>query len=201
MAKREDKRENIMKAAADAFTRYGYDKTTLDDIGRIVGLNKASLYYYYKNKEDLFLAVVLEESRRMIGHIQENVQSILDPESKILTYMTERLAYYRHVLSLNSVSTESLTTLQPAFNTLYNEIEQGEIQYVAGSLAKLNLQPGILPEQAATLLFKTANALKHEAVLQSGRLLSAEADYSQIEADIKTITGWMLKGIQHKSES
>ena len=42
-----DKREQILKAAAECLSQYGYEKTTLSDIGKLVGLNKASLYYYY----------------------------------------------------------------------------------------------------------------------------------------------------------
>jgi hypothetical protein len=33
--------------------RFGYEKAALDDTGEIVGLNKASLYYYNKSKEDI----------------------------------------------------------------------------------------------------------------------------------------------------
>ena len=54
------KKQEILKAASECFARFGYEKTTLDDIGKMVGLNKASLYYYYKNKEDIFAEVVLQ---------------------------------------------------------------------------------------------------------------------------------------------
>ena len=61
MNKKEQVKERIGKAAMECFVQYGLDKTTLDDIAKKIGLNKASLYYYYKNKEDIFLEIAIKE--------------------------------------------------------------------------------------------------------------------------------------------
>ncbi len=47
--------EKILAESARVFNRKGYDATTLDDIARALGVTKAALYYYVKNKEDLLL--------------------------------------------------------------------------------------------------------------------------------------------------
>lgn len=52
------KRDKILQAAIECFTNFGYEKTTMSDIGKRVGLNKASLYYHYKDKLALYNAVV-----------------------------------------------------------------------------------------------------------------------------------------------
>jgi AcrR family transcriptional regulator len=67
-----EKKKEILKAASDCFARYGYEKTTLDDIGKMVGLNKASLYYYYKNKEAIFSEVVFEETEALFQALTLN---------------------------------------------------------------------------------------------------------------------------------
>ena len=59
--KSDEKRKKIIQAAGDCFARFGYEKTTMDDIGKKVGLNKASLYYYYKDKESIYTEVVYVE--------------------------------------------------------------------------------------------------------------------------------------------
>ena len=41
---KKDKRQMILEAAGECFDRFGYNKTTLKDIGERVGLNKASIY-------------------------------------------------------------------------------------------------------------------------------------------------------------
>jgi TetR/AcrR family transcriptional regulator len=46
-------RERILAESAREFNRRGYHATTLDDIARALGVTKAALYYYVKNKEDV----------------------------------------------------------------------------------------------------------------------------------------------------
>lgn len=47
------KREAILRSAARAFTRRGYHGTTMDDIASQLLMTKGSLYYYFKDKEDI----------------------------------------------------------------------------------------------------------------------------------------------------
>lgn len=56
-AEREEKREAVLHAAAQAFSDNGFYKTSLDDIAERLGVTKPTLYYYAKNKEDLVVAV------------------------------------------------------------------------------------------------------------------------------------------------
>lgn len=60
MAKDQTKNK-ILSVAARIFARYGYQKTTVDEIARTAHKAKGSVYYYYKSKEDLFRAVVEQE--------------------------------------------------------------------------------------------------------------------------------------------
>jgi TetR/AcrR family transcriptional regulator len=46
-------REKILAVSGRVFNRRGYYGTTLDDIGRALGVRKAALYYYVKSKEEL----------------------------------------------------------------------------------------------------------------------------------------------------
>ncbi|MEP7288207.1 MAG: TetR/AcrR family transcriptional regulator [Chloroflexota bacterium] len=51
------RRQEIIAAALKAFTEKGYDKTSMDDIVRVSGLSKGTLYWYFDNKQALFAAV------------------------------------------------------------------------------------------------------------------------------------------------
>ncbi len=48
--KKDANRENILKIAREIFSKYGFKKTTLDDIANAVRKGKSSLYYYFKSK-------------------------------------------------------------------------------------------------------------------------------------------------------
>lgn len=56
-AEREQKREAVLHAAAQAFAENGYYRTSLDDIAERLGVTKPTLYYYARSKEDLIVAV------------------------------------------------------------------------------------------------------------------------------------------------
>lgn len=54
-------REEILNGAKELFERFGFKKTTMEDIAKQVGKSKSALYYYYKTKEEIFEAVILNE--------------------------------------------------------------------------------------------------------------------------------------------
>jgi TetR/AcrR family transcriptional regulator len=53
-----DTRERIMEVAEDAFAFYGFSGASLQDIADRVGIKKASLFYYFKGKEELYAEVI-----------------------------------------------------------------------------------------------------------------------------------------------
>lgn len=58
------KRKQILSAARAQFSQYGFQRTSMDDIARESGFSRASLYSYFKNKEEIFksLAEALYET-------------------------------------------------------------------------------------------------------------------------------------------
>lgn len=48
------RRKAILKAAFEAFSSYGFRRTTMEDIARAAGMSRAALYLHYRNKEDIF---------------------------------------------------------------------------------------------------------------------------------------------------
>lgn len=53
-----DTRERIVSAAADLFYLEGYRAASLDSVARRAGVNRGSLYYFFKSKKNLALAVI-----------------------------------------------------------------------------------------------------------------------------------------------
>jgi AcrR family transcriptional regulator len=58
-----DKRKQILAAALKVFAKYGFEKATIKQIAREAGLSTTSLlYWYFKNKNELLLSVLNQES-------------------------------------------------------------------------------------------------------------------------------------------
>ena len=71
---KEQRRNYILDSAEKLFFSKGYDNVTMDDIANEIGLNKATLYLYFRNKESLFFAVVLRGARILNAMIKEKIE-------------------------------------------------------------------------------------------------------------------------------
>ncbi|MEZ5753399.1 MAG: TetR/AcrR family transcriptional regulator [Paracoccaceae bacterium] len=54
-----DRQDAILDAAFQAFSTYGYRRTSMDDIARGAGMSRTALYLHYRNKEDIFRSLAL----------------------------------------------------------------------------------------------------------------------------------------------
>ena len=54
--KSEDTREKILLAAIQRFSKFGYRRTSIDDVAEEAGLARATVYLYWRRKQDLFVA-------------------------------------------------------------------------------------------------------------------------------------------------
>jgi AcrR family transcriptional regulator len=65
------KRRLILKTAARIFARNGFQKTTIDEIAEALQVTKPTIYYYFKNKEDLLFQI----TRLALGDLDRAVSS------------------------------------------------------------------------------------------------------------------------------
>ena len=86
-SKREQRADRILDAAAELMLRWGYNKTTIDDIARAAGVAKGTIYLHWKTREDLFLALMRREYVRLVEDIQQRIAS--DPEGGTLQGITK----------------------------------------------------------------------------------------------------------------
>lgn len=66
-----EKKIQIIKAAQKRLSKHGLHKTTLDEIARDLRMGKATLYYYFQSKEDIFYATVEFEISQLTAEIAE----------------------------------------------------------------------------------------------------------------------------------
>jgi len=63
----EVRRAQILEAAQSCFGKTGYHKTKMDDIVRASGLSKGALYWHFKSKEEIFLALFDQYDREIFA--------------------------------------------------------------------------------------------------------------------------------------
>lgn len=86
-------KESIVDSASWLFDRFGYEKTSVDEIARRAHRAKTSVYYYFEGKLAIFKAV-LEKEFAAVRHGLEEVMKIYseDPKKELVTYLTRRMS-------------------------------------------------------------------------------------------------------------
>lgn len=68
------RRQEIVEAAIKIFSRKGFHQTKVQDITRSIGISTGTFYIYFKNKRDLFVEVVDEVFRTIVGEAAKALQ-------------------------------------------------------------------------------------------------------------------------------
>jgi len=92
-------REKILTVAARMFGKYGFQKTTVDEIARTAHKAKGSVYYYFKSKEELFLAVVTQEINILKSGLTRVIVDSQDATGMIRNYLMNRMILMKDALN------------------------------------------------------------------------------------------------------
>lgn len=93
----QDMRENIVRVATEVFSRFGFKKTSMEDIARALRMGKSSIYYYFKGKEEIFQAVVDKEANLLRVKVKEILDSSLEAKEKLRSYVKLRMDVIKHL--------------------------------------------------------------------------------------------------------
>jgi AcrR family transcriptional regulator len=127
--KKDLNRENILKIARDIFSKYGFKKTTLDDIASAVRKGKSSLYYYFESKEDLFQAVIMKEVD-ILGHeLDIVINRNTDPIDKLRDYILTKLKTFRSLANFYHAIENDVTAVG-FINDIKRRYEMDEIRMI-----------------------------------------------------------------------
>src|SRR6266852_4942869 len=81
-SRRQERADRILDAAAELILRWGYRKTTIDDIAKQAGVAKGTIYLHWKTREDLFLVLMAREGLKVTEDIKQRIAS--DPKGSTL---------------------------------------------------------------------------------------------------------------------
>ncbi len=76
-SRREERAQRILDVAAALILRWGYNKTTIDDIARQAGVAKGTIYLHWKTREALFRALMHRERLALLTDLRQRI--VADP--------------------------------------------------------------------------------------------------------------------------
>ncbi len=94
------KKERILLAAEDVFSRRGYSKATLDEIIAIADTGKGTLYKYFGNKDNLFYTLVSARHEAFIRKSRPLSEGSADIKERMYNYLVMLLDFLRENMGL-----------------------------------------------------------------------------------------------------
>ncbi|MBC8213407.1 MAG: TetR/AcrR family transcriptional regulator [Candidatus Marinimicrobia bacterium] len=133
------RKELILKSAINVFKSKGLDGATMDEIAQNAGFGKATLYYYFKSKEEIFNSILLHGWNVIWESIEDDIVGDESPRRKfikIIKNITELVNNDRPLYEFLFYAPQTLdkqTGTEPAwkeyqqklYNTLLHLIQTG----------------------------------------------------------------------------
>ena len=155
-----DTLRRILNEATPLFVARGYQGVSMREIGEAVGITKAALYYHFRDKEELFMAILRESLDELGGILDEAERSEPTARGQIGRAMAGLLGLPAERRALIRVATQEMTHVsadaRSAFNGVYQEKFVGRIvAMLQGGMARGEVKP-LDPQLAAWLLLGLA---------------------------------------------
>jgi AcrR family transcriptional regulator len=196
-----DKVQMIIEASQKRFGLFGVEKTSMREIADDLKLSKASLYYYFPDKESLYKAVVEKEQVEFISKISERIFSIHDPEKLLLEYSSARLTYFRTLLNLSRLRLETYSSLKPGFRETIQVFKEKEKEIVKRIFDK-GISSGIFfirdTEQTASLFLDLSKGLRITLVNEKNTQFIEQEEFDLLLEKTIAFVNVFIKGLKYK---
>jgi AcrR family transcriptional regulator len=138
------KRAVIIQAAARVFSKNGYERANMGDVAAEAGGDRASVYYYFKGKHELFHAVIIDAVEHLV-HAAERIAAADVPSAERVRQLVAELmqAYTDHYPYLYVYVQEDMTKLaaEDASSKTLRQLARRFTSAVEGMLA-VGIQTG-----------------------------------------------------------
>jgi AcrR family transcriptional regulator len=158
------KRAAIIKAAAQVFQASGYERASMNDVAAKAGTDRASVYYYFKGKHELFHAVIIDAVQHLVDFAERIAGAELRSAERVRQLIAELMrAYTDHYPYLYVYVQEDMTKLaedDASSRTLrrlarrFNSAVQGML---AMGVESGEFKPGLDAELAANAILGALN--------------------------------------------
>lgn len=98
---REQRRVYILDTAEELFFAKGFSSVSMDEIAKKIGLNKATIYLYFEDKDSLFFGIVLRKMRIHHKKLEECAYQKITGRERITDMMAAGFAFIRENLEFN----------------------------------------------------------------------------------------------------
>ena len=127
-------RSEIVQVASKIFTRFGFRKTTMEEIARASKKGKSSIYYYFSSKEDIFRAVVEKEAEELKKELKKAISDVDDPIEQLKTFLLFRMRKLKTLKNFYAALKSDYLNHLEFIENIRKEYDRQEIEVVKNIL-------------------------------------------------------------------
>ena len=189
----------ILDAAQKRFGMYGLEKTTMKEIAQDTGLSKASLYYYFPDKLQLFHAVIEKEQKEFLSFLSRTFNQINEPEDKLREYVVIRNNYFKTFLNLSKIRISAFKEFKPVLPDLYSQLRETESALISSIIEDGQQKDLFLIEkiaETADLFLDILQSIRWTILKQKDMAYLDSEDFALLEQRSELFMDIFLKGIR-----
>jgi TetR/AcrR family fatty acid metabolism transcriptional regulator len=95
MSKKIIKREAIIQAAIEVFSKKDFKTASISEIAQKAGVANGTIYQYFRNKEDLFFSIPIEKTNEFRSQIELHLEGISGAFNKIRKFVWYYLYFFK----------------------------------------------------------------------------------------------------------
>lgn len=187
------KRITIIGVAQELFARFGFVKTTVNEIAHAARMGKATLYHYFKGKEDIFTKVIEKERQILNEKIENALRREREPQKKLRAFFLTRMRYLEKLANITSALKDEFLKHHDFIEKIREEEFHREIEIVKDIL-KEGVDAGIFAIQNLRMTaFVILSAFKGLEYPWLKRM-----PYPEMEKNVDKMLEVVFKGISKK---
>ena len=133
--KQENIKDHIITIATRIFSKFGFRKTTINDIAEEMGKGKSSIYYYFKSKEEIYKEVIQREAELFKKEVYDNViNTSQNPKDKLRSYVLKRMKFLKELVNFNEALRNDYLKSLPFIEKLREKYDIEEFEVIKGIL-------------------------------------------------------------------
>jgi AcrR family transcriptional regulator len=180
----ETTRKLILDATEKLMVEEGYAAVSSRRVAQELGLNAATVHYYYPTTDDLFIAL----HRRMTERQLEELDAVLSSEDPLKAFWAFQSGWSKTALAVEFLALSNhRKAIRETLAGFASEARRLQTRRLREAIGELSVDPGILPPVALTTI-----------LVAIGRLLANEERVGITEghAEVRAFTEWALARLE-----
>lgn len=136
MLDKDEVKEAIVNVARHIFSRFGFKKTTMDEIAIASRKGKSSIYYYFASKEEIFQAVVEKEAQILKQELIKATNENDSPAQKLKIHVLMRMRTMEKLANFYSAIKDDYLGHLDFIEKIRKKYDQEEIQMMENILVE-----------------------------------------------------------------